>query len=85
MEKKKHMINSLNNAFNHLEKARSIIDELMEQEPEWGVECNEYGEPEDNLKYDSDYFTLYELSIEIDYIQENLKAHIKTLKRRKGE
>lgn len=85
MKKKKHMINSLNNALNHLEKARSIIDELMEQEPEWGVECNEYGEPEDNLDYDSDYFTLYELSIEIDYIQENLKAHIKTLKRRKGE
>lgn len=79
------MINSLNNAFNHLEKARSIIDELMEQEPEYGVERNEYGEPEDNLDYDSDYFTLYELSIEIDYIQDNLKAHIKTLKRRKGE
>lgn len=85
MEKKKHMINSLNNAFNHLEKACSIIDELMEQEPERSVECNEYGEPEDNLDYDSDYFILYELSITINYIQDDLKAHIKTLKRRKGE
>lgn len=79
------MINSLNNAFNHLEKARSIIDELMGQEPEWGVKCNEYGESEDNLDYDSDYFILYELSIAINYIQDDLKAHIKTLKRRKGE
>lgn len=85
MKKKKHMINSLNNAFNHLEKARSIIDELMGQEPEWGVKCNEYGESEDNLDYDSDYFILYELSIAINYIQDDLKAHIKTLKRRKGE
>lgn len=85
MARKKHMINSLNNAFNHLEKARSIIDELMEQEPERSVECNEYGEPEDNLDYDSDYFILYELSIAINYIQDDLKAYIKTLKRRKGE
>ena len=85
MEKKKHMINSLNNAFNNLEKARSIIDELMGQEPEWGLEFNEFGEPEDTLDYNSHYFILNELSIEIDYIKDNLKAHIKTLKRRKGE
>lgn len=79
MKKKKHMINSLNNAFNRLEKARSIIDELMEQEPEQSVELNEYGEPEDNLDYDNDYFTLYEFSKQIEYIQENLKLYMQDL------
>lgn len=60
MKNKEHMINYLDNAYDCLEKAQIKINELMEQEPECSVECNEYGEPEDNLDYDSNYFTLYE-------------------------
>ena len=79
MKKKEHMINYLDNAYDYLEKAQIKINELMEQEPESGVECNEYGEPEDNLDYDSDYFTLYEFSKQIEYIQENLKLYMQDL------
>ena len=79
MKKKEHMINYLDNAYDYLEKAQIKINELMEQEPESGVECNEYGEPEDNLDYDGDYFTLYEFSEQIECIQENLKLYMQDL------
>ena len=81
MEKKEYIIILLDNAYDCLEKAQIKINELMYQEPEYSTECNEYGEPEDNLDYDSTYFTLYEFSEQIEY----MKLYIQDLIERKGK